>query len=549
MRETDPLSSPCGSTAVSGGASLPQAGADRETDRLAPVFQMMDEPVPGKLTVALISDCPRLARDFMNAAEADPFCVYEVLPFSAAAGLEALLAPGLDALILDTEAAQDAAQTIRRIVTLGPDAPLVALAGHLAARRMEALDFFEAGAEDVIDPGKTDPGEALWHARLAHERRTRMRKTQSDPASAARQAEERTLTVVQESPEAMLIIDHEGLVKFANEEAAALFGCAQEDMEGRPVDLPLDVTSEDVQSLTMRGTDGATRFVEARVMETNDGPVPARIATLSDVTVRRKLEDTIRRSRMQREETARRSRTFFSNVNHDLRTPLTHIIGFSEIMRDERFGPMGHASYRNYAADIHASGRMLLEMIEDLLGIADAEEGNMTLDEEICNLAQLLDIAVTSQQTACARAGIRVEIDCPPGMPGFLGDARRLRQGFFRLLSEVIHCAPAETALAIRVRSNDRNVSITVEEKPGMLSNHPEFAGLSETGNPERSFVSAEASGCPRQDGLALTLTRRVAELHGGTLCVTPRGMGQLPNVLLQFPATRMAAPARRMLV
>jgi len=546
MRETDPLTSPL---------HTPQTGAPlhAEADRFAEAFRALGGPGLRTLAIALITDAPSFARRFVLAAEAEADGAYEVSPFSAATGLEALLAPGIDAILLDTALEGDVISTIRRIVTLGPDAPLIAVARGLEERRAEALDMFEAGADEVLSLERMEPSEALWLARLAHERRQRTRKRQRDPDAAAEQAAERTLTVVQESPEAMLIIDHDGRVTFANEEAAALFGRAQEEMEGRPIDLPLDVTSDEVQALTMRGADGAMRFVEARVMETNDGPVPARIATLSDVTVRRKLEDTIRQSRIQREETERRSRTFFSNVNHDLRTPLTHIIGFSEIMRDERFGPMGHTSYRNYAADIHASGRMLLEMIEDLLGIADAEEGNMRLDEEICNLAQLLDIAVTSQQAACAAADIRVEIDCPPGMPGFLGDARRLRQGFFRLLSEIIHCAPAGTALVIRARTDERALNINVEEKLEILSSHPDLIGLAgdpqAPGSPERSFVSAEASCFPRQDGLALTLTRRVAELHGGSLDVTQNGSGRLPKISLQFPAERMAAPAKRMLV
>lgn len=543
MRETDPLPSP-----LHTGAPL-----HAEADRFAEAFRALGGPGLGTLAIALITDTPSFARRFVLAAEAEPDGAYEVSPFSAATGLQALLAPGIDAIILDTALEGDVISTIRRIVTLGPDAPLIAVARGLEERRAEALDMFEAGADEVLSLERMEPSEALWLARLAHERRQRARKRQRDPASAAEQAAERTLTVVQESPEAMLIIDHEGRVTFANEEAAALFNRSQEEMEGRPIDLPLDIMSDEVQSLTMRGADGAMRFVEARVMETNDGPVPARIATLSDVTVRRKLEDAIRQSRIQREETARRSRTFFSNVNHDLRTPLTHIIGFSEIMRDERFGPMGHTSYRNYAADIHASGRMLLEMIEDLLGIADAEEGNMTLDEEICNLSQLLDIAVTSQQAACAAADIRVEIDCPAGMPGFLGDARRLRQGFFRLLSEIIHCAPAGTTLVIRARADEQALSINVEEKLEILSGHPDLIGLAgdpqAPGRPERSFVSAEASGFPRQDGLALTLTRRVAELHGGSLDVSPGRAGRLPKIALQFPAERMAAPTKRMLV
>src|SRR5690606_23980580 len=133
--------------------------------------------------------------------------------------------------------------------------------------------------------------------------------------------------------------------------------------------------------------------------------------------------------------------SFFSNVNHDLRTPLTHIIGFSELMKNEQFGPLGQNRYREYASDIHSSGRMLLDMIEDLLGIAEAETDHIALTDEICNIAQLAEIAAASQRQAASQRGIQIEVHAPQKVPGLRGDAKRLRQGFFRLIAEAVHCA------------------------------------------------------------------------------------------------------------
>lgn len=512
---------------------------------MAEALKQIDERGrPGTLTIALLSNDRALTASFEAVSKADPDFHYDILPISADAGLGPLLEPGIDAVLVDLSLPGDIDALIRRITTLGPDAPVIAFAASLNGSRKYALETLEAGAEEVLGLDKIDAGEALWIARLAHQRRQRREETR--PAPCAPAAVEKSFTLIQESPEAMLIIDQDGRVKFANEEAAALLGREAESLEGQPLHLPLDMASDAPQSLTLPGDDGTTRFVEARVIETNEGPVPAKIATLTDVTVRRQLEDTIRLSRYQREEASRRSRTFFSNVNHDLRTPLTHIIGFSEIMRDERFGPMGNSNYRDYAADIHSSGTMLLEMIEDLLGIAEAEKGDTTLHEEICNLAQLVNIAVTSQQAACERAGIKVEIDCPENLPGFQGDARRLRQGFFRLLSEIIHSTPPGAVLVIKARREETGLTIHVSEKDEFDALHPDLLQDASTGgpsgidSPERSFLSAEASGHPRQDGLALTLTRRVVEMHGGTLAVAQAKSGRLPQVHLSFPAARL---------
>src|SRR3546814_10770372 len=110
-------------------------------------------------------------------------------------------------------------------------------------------------------------------------------------------------------------------------------------------------------------------------------------------------------------------------------------------MKNEQFGPVGQDRYRDYASDIHSSGTMLLDMIEDLLGIAEAETDEIDLTDEICNLRQLLDITVASQRNQAQVESVKLEIDCPDKLPGFRGDAKRLRQGLFRLIAEAVHCA------------------------------------------------------------------------------------------------------------
>ena len=127
---------------------------------------------------------------------------------------------------------------------------------------------------------------------------------------------------------------------------------------------------------------GEERTADLRIVETEWGGRPARVAAFTDTTVRKRLEQTMRDAEKQGLTSQRRTNSFFSNVNHDLRTPLTHIIGFSEIMKTEAFGPLGSEQYVGYSSDIEDSGRHLLSIVNDILDVARIDTGDFSLNED-----------------------------------------------------------------------------------------------------------------------------------------------------------------------
>ena len=177
----------------------------------------------------------------------------------------------------------------------------------------------------------------------------------------------------------------------------------------------------------------------------------------------------------------------------------------SEFKGPDSFGPLGEGRYREYAQDIHSSGTMLLDMIEDLLGIAEAETDRIDLTDEICSVAQLVEIAMTSQRSNARAEGVTLELETAARLPGLRGDQKRLRQGFFRLISEAVHCAHRGATLHMRIAESDKGLDVVLEEKHDW-SGQGRFSELESGDDP---FVSAEDSSAPRPESLALSLTRK----------------------------------------
>lgn len=494
-------------------------------------------PEAPRLTLALVCDA-RLPGSVFEGLDA------EVQVIERSRGIAPLLSPGLDAILFDvgTGGAEDM-KALGRVIALGPNVPVIALFERPHFNADRATEAVELGAEDALAFDPFNTATLLTPVRLAIARRGRqgagrsvaVSKTEEDTSAHAE-----PLTVVQEAADAMVILDNEGKVAFANSAAADLLGRSLESLAGAALDFPTEAGD---RALTIKQPSGEERFADLRIVETEWGGKPARVAALTDTTVRRRLEQVMLDAEAKGLTSERRSKSFFSNVNHDLRTPLTHIIGFSELMKDQTFGPLSDR-YREYAADIHTSGTLLLDIVEDLLSIAESPEDGPELNEEICNLALIIDTAIAGQRHNAQSAGVTLTANHSQDLPGIRGDARRLRQGFYRMLAELLHSADrgAEITLSTELVGGGLVVKTLLHgtmdlETASFLADdrESEFSCSSV----EDPFVSAEGRRKPRDTGLSLSLTRKIAELHGGTLSAGRDSAGRA-QVILSLPAARL---------
>jgi signal transduction histidine kinase len=169
---------------------------------------------------------------------------------------------------------------------------------------------------------------------------------------------------------------------------------------------------------------------------------------------REQMTGALHTAMKQAEEGSRAKSEFLANMSHELRTPMNAILGFSEILACEQFGPLGNPRYREYAGDIHQSGRHLLALINDILDLSRLGAGKLELRREPLDLAACLGDCAREMSQAEGAAKVKVSTAFEAGLPLLLADETRLRQIVLNLLSNAIKFTNAggEVTFAARRR-------------------------------------------------------------------------------------------------
>jgi two-component system, sensor histidine kinase len=239
-------------------------------------------------------------------------------------------------------------------------------------------------------------------------------------------------------------------------------------------------------------------------------------------------------------EAANRAKSeFLANMSHELRTPLNAIIGFSGMMSDRMFGQLNER-YLDYANIIGSSGRHLLAIITDILDLAQADADKLMLAEERVDLGEVVELGSSIVQDMARRAQIdfRSEIEAP--LPAMIGDPAKLTQILVNLLSNAIKfTAPGGTVRLKVERPAQRGITLRVEDTGiGMAADQIPIA-LAPFGQIE-SNLTRKHDGV----GLGLPLTKRLVELHGGTIEIDSEpGKGTV--VSAHLPEERLCRESR----
>ncbi len=235
-------------------------------------------------------------------------------------------------------------------------------------------------------------------------------------------------------------------------------------------------------------------------------------------------------------EVANRAKTeFLANMSHELRTPLNSIIGFSDILVSESFGPVGKPEYRDYARDINASGHHLLSLINDILDVSRIETESLTLSEHRMDVIQTVKSCHRLVVERAEKAGLRLKLDVPNDLNAALfADERRVKQILINLLSNAVKFTDKGGTVSLSAKLDEKDrFSLVVEDTGIGIAPEDIEAAMTTFGQVDATFARNYEGA-----GLGLPLSKRLAELHGGELILrSAPGMGTAVTVV--FPAFR----------
>ena len=279
--------------------------------------------------------------------------------------------------------------------------------------------------------------------------------------------------------------------------------------------------------------------LDGSVLDCVTAPLPdgATLVTFQDVTDSVNVERALIERADALQDADRLKSAFVHHVSYELRSPLTNIIGFAQLLHEPTTGPLTEKQ-QEYLSYIGASSSALLAIINDILDLASIDAGAMTLDLKPVDIRGAVDAAAEGIKDRLAEQGIRLDVRTAPDAGSFMADERRVRQILYNLLSNAVSFSPAGETVRLAVERRDGAVVFSVTDRgPGI----PDAIG-------ERVFDRFESHGLGsghRGAGLGLSIVRSFVELHGGTVKLDSAvGRGTTVTCIFPVPHLRQEAAA-----
>lgn len=362
--------------------------------------------------------------------------------------------------------------------------------------------------------------------------------------------------ILETATDGVLVIDAHGTITKANRSAEALFSASRTDIEGAPL---TDYLAPESHRAALDYLDGLARNGVASIL--NDGrEVLGRVsgggliplfmtigritsdngdakfcAVLRDITQWKKAEEELTEAKRQAENASSQKSDFLAKISHEIRTPLNAIIGFSEVMMEERFGAIGNDRYKEYLKDIRTSGSHIMSLINDLLDLSKIEAGKLDLRFSAVSANDVINECVALMQPQANRERVIIRASLPDSVPSVVADPRSMRQIVLNLLSNAIKFNKSGGQVIVSTALEDTGeVYLRVRDTGTGMSAKDLAAAL----EPFRQVHTARHGG---GTGLGLPLTKALVEANRASFHIdsTP-GQGTL--VEISFPSQRVLA-------
>lgn len=362
-------------------------------------------------------------------------------------------------------------------------------------------------------------------------------------------------SILDTATDGIIVVDQDARIERINRSAEALFGVESASVAG--LRLP-DLLAEESRQSALDYLDGLARNGVASVL--NDGrEVIARVpqggliplfmtmgrlpetgkfcAVLRDITQWKNAEGELINAKRAAESASMQKSDFLAKVSHEIRTPLNAIIGFSEVMMEERFGPIGTERYKEYLRDIHVSGAHLMSLLNDLLDLSKIEAGKLDLNFESVALNDIVMECVALMQPQANRERIIIRTSLSGQVPNVVADPRSIRQIVLNLVSNAVKFTLAGGQVVVSTAMEPHGeVSLRIRDTGIGMSEKDIETAL-------KPFRQLSTSRERRSDGtgLGLPLTKALVEANRASF-VIDSAVGQGTLIRITFPATRVLA-------
>jgi PAS domain S-box-containing protein len=356
-------------------------------------------------------------------------------------------------------------------------------------------------------------------------------------ALSAARAEIDTLNAILEvAADGIVMLNGEGRILSASNSARTLLGYDVDALPGSFEDLlapdsqmivldrverlaagatPHEVESSEVTALTAAGTQLSLLLTMRRI----DGAERKVCAVIDDLSARKRIEHELADTKRQAQRSLSDKSEFLAKVSHEIRTPLNSIVGFSEVMLEERFGPIGNERYRDYLKDIRASGTQVVSLLDDLIDLSKIEAGKLELSPVELSLNTLVQTCVAEMQPRASRERIIIRMSLAPSLPMIVADPRSLRQIIVNLLANSLRFTAAGGQVIVATALSDvREIVLRVRDTGIGMSDTDVEAAL----EPFRQLAVRSAWGASGS-GLGLALTKRLAEANHARFNIVSR--------------------------
>lgn len=265
------------------------------------------------------------------------------------------------------------------------------------------------------------------------------------PDSLTQGAADNFRRLIERNADAMLVIDSEGVVREANFAAEVLFRQPAGRLIGNHFGHPL-VSGRKVEIEIVRGSETAT--AELRIVEVEWEGAPAYLASLRDLSERKRAAEALETARRDQLETKDR---MLSQISHELRTPLAAAQEFVSLVLDEAFGPL-NSQQREYLELADGNARRLGRLIDDLVELSRTMAGEAAIERKALDLPALVEACVRPLETAAAANAVELRTEVPETLPAAAGDERRTRQILLNLIDNAIKFTPEGGSILVSTR-------------------------------------------------------------------------------------------------